>query len=368
MTSKKNLLIAAMCGLALTACGGGGGGGGGSSSGDNSTTQGSDPVTLDASNAQGTSESAVNSGGSLLYDGSGSLDYVTAAADTGGPDGLKEAIDAIREDVVEATSTAMAGVSTAASAACQGGGSFSASVTPDLTGKSTIPAGTEVSLAYSNCANVGSVIDGSVTVTFNNSVASPGSTTPDNWSASLTMSVDHFTVSQNGDLVSSVDGDLTLEVVIDGGGDDTSGEINWPGSIGASPDVYIYTLSGGSLETSDGSVTTTLTDFDIKYAVAKAGSGDIYWYWEPSYTVSSSDIGGQVTVSAETPFLWVVDSGGSISSVTDGLILISGANGTKARLSAVSGTTTVKLEVDKDGDGTFETTVTNSGAWANYVN
>lgn len=75
-----------------------------------------------------------------------------------------------------------------------------------------------------------------------------------------------------------------------------------------------------------------------------------------SGTISSGDLGGAVTFDTTTPFQGNTTEEFDLQTPTSGVLEVSGAGGSKAILT-VTGLNTVRIEIDEDGDGTFETTI-----------
>jgi hypothetical protein len=75
-----------------------------------------------------------------------------------------------------------------------------------------------------------------------------------------------------------------------------------------------------------------------------------------SGTISTGDIGGAVTFDTTTPFEGTTTTEFVIENPTAGVLEVTGAGGSKAILT-VTGLNTVRIQIDEDGDGTFETTV-----------
>jgi len=75
-----------------------------------------------------------------------------------------------------------------------------------------------------------------------------------------------------------------------------------------------------------------------------------------SGTISTGDLGGAVTFDTTTPFQGTTTEEFDLQNPIVGVLEVTGAGGSKAILT-VTGLNTVRIEIDEDGDGTFETTI-----------
>lgn len=75
-----------------------------------------------------------------------------------------------------------------------------------------------------------------------------------------------------------------------------------------------------------------------------------------SGTISTGDLGGAVTFDTPTPFQGTTSEEFFLENPTSGVLVVSGAGGSQAILT-VTGMNTVRIDIDEDGDGTFETTI-----------
>jgi hypothetical protein len=75
-----------------------------------------------------------------------------------------------------------------------------------------------------------------------------------------------------------------------------------------------------------------------------------------SGTVSTGDLGGAVTFETTTPFQGTTSTEFFLENPTAGVLEVTGAGGSKAILT-VTGLNTVRIQIDEDGDGNFETTI-----------
>ena len=96
----------------------------------------------------------------------------------------------------------------------------------------------------------------------------------------------------------------------------------------------------------------TLTKYDTSLKVSPAGSGT-NWASSVRGTLTSSTIDSKaVSIDTPTPFV----RSGNQAYPASGQAIIIGAAGSKVQVTAINATT-VKIELDADGNGTYETTV-----------
>jgi hypothetical protein len=84
-----------------------------------------------------------------------------------------------------------------------------------------------------------------------------------------------------------------------------------------------------------------------------------------SGTISTGDLGGAVTFDTTTPFQGTTTQEFDLQNPIAGVLEVNGAGGSKAILT-VTGLNTVRIQIDDDGDGTFETTINTT--WDALVN
>jgi hypothetical protein len=140
---------------------------------------------------------------------------------------------------------------------------------------------------------------------------------------------------------------------------DASGTATMNGSIAMSMDlrdpvVTAITISTASLSVSDGSTSHTLSDFSIVQTVDSSAS--VAYSLDVSGSLSSSRFDGRVDFETTAT---LQNDGGQYAFA--GEVVISGANGATITVFVLSNQM-VQLEIDLDGDGNADETVTRT--WA----
>jgi hypothetical protein len=201
---------------------------------------------------------------------------------------------------------------------CSGGGTVSASVN-DADNSSTATAGDSISATFTSCNESGLLVNGSLSIVIN----SYSGNLSTSGSASLTMVFNNITAGSD-----AINGSLNLAV---------SQSSAASGSVTLTMPSLAITSSGNSLTYTDFNLTAS--DSGSSVSLTMAGN------------VSSSKYGGSVDIS--TPTAMTIDS---FNSVT-GTILMTGKNATKVRI-AGQGTTSILIEADTTGNGTYDTNTT----------
>lgn len=199
---------------------------------------------------------------------------------------------------------------------CSGGGT--ASISGNVANDNAPSAGDNVSVTLVNCNEDGLLINGSVSIAIN-SFSGDLSTVG---TASLTMSFNNLTAGSD-----FINGSLTL-------------------GLNASSASNTATLSMPSVTVTSAGNTWTYTSFSLT-ASDSGSSGTL----QIAGNVSSSSFGGSVDIS--TPTTITIDSSNRVT----GTILMTGKNGTKVRVVGL-GTTSVLIEADTTGNGTYDTNKT----------
>jgi len=124
--------------------------------------------------------------------------------------------------------------------------------------------------------------------------------------------------------------------------------------------VDTVTLSGQEIFTTTGTVTERLGNFTLVASLDASGETD-----DVTFNYASTKIGGSVNVSTITPC--VTDSARQFPG--SGMLSLAGAGGSKIQVT-INGDETlatpqVKIDLDADGDGTFETTLQKN--WADLA-
>ncbi len=318
------LAIPAICvTLSLTACGGGGSGG--------TTTAASNAVEveLSSSNMEQAGSAAVTAAevGSVPPTDLGDL---VVGARTGGPGPNGSAIRAVLVDRLQALAglppaDVASGITLTRSEACEFGGSVAITITD---GNGSIDSGDSLDAAFSNCDNGDGVINGRlsvVLVSFSGDFSPSGSATADASFTDLQVADDSGSVTANGDMQVS----LTQTA--------TGREAEY-----LAANMH-YDLTGpsrsGSITVSDGEVSVVDTQDGTTTTLGETIDATL-----PNFS-------GTLLVATLQPI--VSDADGEIVS---GQIHVSGSKGV-VRLTFLDGGQ-VLLELDAEGDGSFEVTRT----------
>jgi hypothetical protein len=145
----------------------------------------------------------------------------------------------------------------------------------------------------------------------------------------ITEGLDTFTVTGGFNITLSDDGAGGISIVMSGT------NFSFSGTEGGLP------------------VSESLTNF--RYALTfDENTGD--YTVDFSGTISTGDLGGAVTFDTTTPFQGTTTEEFDLQNPVAGVLVVTGAGGSKAILT-VTGLNTVRIEIDEDGDGTFETTI-----------
>lgn len=337
LPARRLATVAAAISLAwLAGCGGGGGDDAGTP-----TVPSAGPVAISSANYEGVSQKTVaaadyvNDSGSLLSLGAqvapsgGTLvafSRLTLAR-------LPGVVQKARPTAVGATSTEVL--------ECSGGGSISV-VINDANNNQQADSGDSFVATASNCVEDGATVNGVLRMAIS---ATSGDLSGTVWSATVAITLQNLRAASAAGSATG-NGDMTLTIASTGletgSLEIRANSLTMSGTVGGVNDtitlsnwrsVSATTLSGGSLRTST-TVTGTLA--------------------------SSALASGTVEVSTPQP---LVTLGTSIYP-SSGQLLAVGASGSKVRITAQS-STTVLLELDANGDGTYETSVTR--AWTTLI-
>ncbi|MBI3903996.1 MAG: hypothetical protein HY306_13810 [Nitrosomonadales bacterium] len=215
--------------------------------------------------------------------------------------------------------------------ACPGGGSFSYHFN-DANNNGTLSIGETFYATLNNCIMTGGApVNGSFSLVLSSATGTPGIGA---WSASLTMTFSNFASSGE-----SITGDMTFSISTN-----NSSDMN-----------EVLSGSSFSVTNSTGKVATLSGyNYDMAY-----NQSTLAYTFNATGTVSRSDLGGAVSFNTPSPLV------GNFSNNPDnpvsGVFLVTGANNSKLRMTAIDNIS-VQLEVDADGNGTYETSTTKT--WA----
>jgi hypothetical protein len=321
------MLVPAAClAAALSACGGGGGGG--------SATAAAEPVAISAANASTVAGQAYGAVSGL--EGTGGADIVNtltgAVVQTDAPridviDVIVSQVRNINPELIAGQVPVVTGAVVTDGGPCTNGGSISISLN-DLNNDLQLSTGESVTMTFSACNEGGFVMNGSFSI---NNVTITGdvfnSVPP--YSLQLTVQANGFTATENGQAV-GMNGGLTLSQ--------------------STPDGLSFTssISGSSLQLTESGITVTMTNFQIN-ATHDDGTGA--YTFDADATVSSSTMGGSVTIVTDVPFQGIEPGDPSVGELT-----VTGANGTSVRLIALD-PVNVRLQIDFDGNPGVDSTV-----------
>jgi hypothetical protein len=224
--------------------------------------------------------------------------------------------------------------------ACAGGGTISVSTTTAVSDR--ISNGDSMSITANNCTMEGGTFNGKIDYKFADLFGTIGSATA--WRATLTLKFTGFSL-RSGSSTFSANGDMTIVV-------------NQTNSTN-----IVTSIRGESLEmkvTESGTTTVNqkLTKYDVKASEQSSSSS-----LEADYTISGSSakLGTtHFTVDTLTPFV----STNSIYPST-GTAKITALDRSSATFTALN-STNVKIELDRNGDGTTDETINTT--WAEIEN
>ena len=233
------------------------------------------------------------------------------------------------------SSTTLTGVVQSQTGNCTYGGTVTVSAS-DADNNNVLSTGDSATLAFNNCGESGVTLTGSLAFHINNLTGAFAST---NYSGSFTMTFTDFGVTSS-QFSASLSGPLTL-TLSESGANTMSESLSTP-SLSVSG-----TYAGASR-------TRSLTNYS---ATMNRTPNSTYGY-TTSYTLSgavaSSALASQsISFATTTPFVSLA----SDYYPSSGDMLITGSASTKVRITALSNTQ-VRLELDANGDGTYEDSTT----------
>ncbi len=218
---------------------------------------------------------------------------------------------------------------------CSFGGSATLSVA-DADASNSLSTGDRVSISFAGCTEADGTINGGLSFTIN--TLSGDYLNSFLYSMGIDMSFSNFTVASGG-FSGSVSGDMELSVA-------STAENAFTDTITATALTVSGTYSG---------VTRTRTLANFSATETRAPSGVSFTTRHVfSGTLTSSTLSNQ-SISFTTPTAFVVN--GNQTYPSTGVMLITGANNGKLRVTAISNTQ-VTEELDAAGDGTYETSTT----------
>lgn len=323
---RGTLFGAVVATLLLSACGGGGGGG----DGDNNPLINASEAEITAENskqvATETMTGVVSDTGlaeDILFDvleqdgEAASLRWLDLAV-TAGQDLLSNkrvaASDTVAPTAVETITEA-----------CGDSGSMTIRVN-DADNSRSVSVNDSVSLGYNRCSFLGiGVFDGSISFTFTEFSGDIENDIPP-YTLGAQISFNSLSLAVEGSATGLLNGAINSRI------SETATEYEVSSTI----DRYTFTIDA---------VRRQITDGSQQYTISKATGA-----YRSSYqaTYFSDLIGGEVEYETTVPF-----EGSAQSKPSSGEMVVKGANGAVLTIIAID-STTVRLELDSDGDGTVE--------------
>jgi hypothetical protein len=310
----------------LVACGGGGGGGDAPAAASPSTA-GKTQVTLSSANYVGVAQESMSSSSYLADAGS-----LATGADVSNADVLVRFGQAQAGKVaawLASTQALATGAVTTTTEACAGGGSLTV-VDNDLNGNGLPDAGDSVALTATNCVFEGSTLNGGLTLAV---TSFSGNANAPPFSAAFALTFVNLT-ARSATASSTGNGTMALSL-------NATTTSNHTVTLKA-PQFSTTSTYGGA------TYSRTLENYTVVVDETAASSRTT-----ATGTLTSSAFESKtVTIATPVPFVRVFPQ----TRPSSGQATATGANGGVVRITAISNTQ-VKIELDADANGTFETSV-----------
>lgn len=312
------------CLLGLSACGGG------SASTSATPAPESTRLGISASNYQVVAQSAVSSAFFLNEAGG----VITGVESGGDPRLLRHAVATARRamSVASGRPALLVGAEVRETVACSQGGSLVVSVN-DVNNNGNFDLGDSLAIDAQSCKENGELMQGRIALSVQ---ALSGVYDSSNYSATLAMTLTAFSVTTGSDMAQG-DGTVTLTVSQAA----TVGEVTL-----ATSRLALSGRTGGQ------NFSTTLTDTKLTLRIETVNGSLRTSITYNSSLASSSFNNKQVLIT--TPEALVIT--GSDSYPSSGYLLVQGDANSTLRVTAVN-RTQARLELDAQGDGTYETQV-----------
>lgn len=318
--------------LVLVACGGGGGGSGGGGAGAGGST--ATAVVITSSNSQALAAEALTAASNT--DAASGASFVTGVQVSGGSTGFNAALlGAAARKLVSMAPPASAlatGVTTSQTLACTSGGSLT--MTANMSGGAAIVAGDSMQITANNCTEslggASEVMNGSITITFLAGYDPASTAYPKTLSVRIATQNFSISSSSGGEVFN---GDVTMTLTEN------------------SATSFTVSITSNSLSTTVGTHSVTLINYTVN---AEEINGGKVITMSATVETSNSRLGStpvSYQVATVTPI--TVSSTGVITS---GSVKVTG-NGSSLLLTVTSADT-FTLQVDSNGDGTYESTST----------
>ena len=307
----------------LAACGGGGG---------DSASPPVQRLAITTSNASPAAAEAIDAGDAGTGP-SGSVIGVQVSAPSSSVSAMATLASRVRAGLKASAPGGVVGVTASSTAACTGGGTVTTTVTAANSQAASV--GDRIDLAFNACVEDGASISGGLSITLVSFNAGATSITAD-------ASVSSFTVTV-GALAARLNGSMRMSL------DESSGTHRLTSVT--SPSISFDRLVNGTTR-----ATRTLSNYSFTEDETLAdGSTSTTFAYSVSGTFPRF---GTVAFDAQTTQAIVVPGGSQFP--TAGAGKVTGANGSSVAITVIAGG--VKLDVDTDGNGTVDATITRT--WA----
>jgi hypothetical protein len=315
----RTIALTLISSLVLVACGGGGGDGVTAGAGGSTAPQ---AVSITESNATAVAASALDAAQNTAP---GQLPIgVEVQAGGQGHSSFGTVARAVQFALANGPGALATGVTT--SQACPSGGSIS------MTGDETAQT-----VTYSDCR----LSSGADSITMNGSLSlTLISSSPDGMSGVVSVVANNFSMVSSDGFSASLNGDMRMEITI-------------------SSTSETLVISGSALTTrfTDGGTTYTTTLRNYSQSISFSGfivTSSLSATVESSSTALGAG-GGSYTITTSTPVVQNWDTG----LFTAGVVKVVGAGGSQLVMT-VGSNNTVTIQIDANGDGTFEKTVSST--------
>ncbi|MEJ6021597.1 hypothetical protein [Ramlibacter sp. PS4R-6] len=322
----------------LAACGGGGGSAGGGSGGVGSGPQ---SVAITESNAKPVAANAVDSAQNTSATSGAALPIGVQVDAAAGATQLQQLAAIVKHAATSAAGARLpVGISISETLACSQGGTMT--ISGNVASPNGIGAGDTLSISASNCAeSVGGqteVVNGQLAVT----IASGSITDALPFHVVMNVTVTNLSV-QAGGVTTVANGDVRLD---------------WTANSLTSETL---SASGTAMSTRQTISGTTRTNTMRNYTQTLTVNGSTFTgTLSATIETDSTRLGNatvKYTITTPTPLVWSA----STRLATAGVVKVVGANNSQL-VATIAANGTVAIQVDANGDGTFETTVTSTTA------
>jgi len=343
-SSLRLSLIVSAIALLATGCGGGGGGGGGSDSAP-LTPQVQAIASLTTTNQTTAAQDSVSTA-FAPFAGAQTLTGVQATDEAALFAIARQQLDKAPEYMTQAKANGtLTGVVQSQTGSCPLGGTMSISVN-DADNSGTVSAGDTLNIVADGCVLSVGTATGSMNFTFNTVSGNYQSSASSDYVLGVTMTFGNFTVTSPS-AIASMNGSLSLLATANGNG-------NLSETI-STPSLSISATYAGE------SRTRSLTGYSATMTKAPSAAYGSLLSYTVSGTASSSALASQsVSFATSTPFV----RRGSDVYASSGVMVITGGAKSTIKITALN-STQVLQELDANGDGVFEESVTKN--WSSLM-